>query len=219
MHTLLPFNRPLTSPLGHGCANGWKGHFACPDGWVGAAVGHLMAYKNEAMNRFAVEQLRLAPDEQVLEIGFGPGRTIELMATQVPHGLVAGIDHSMTMVTQAAKRNEAAIKAGRVELQQGSVSNIPYEYARFSKVVAVNNYQFWPNHELDLTEVQRVMQPGGKLVLGLRLHSDHPLAMIPGFKDEEVQEIAGLVRWVGFQNVRVEKHTHGREAACVTAER
>lgn len=219
MHTLLPFNRPLNSPLGHGCANGWKGHFACPDGWVGSAVGHLMAYKNEAMNRFAVEQLRLTPDDQVLEIGFGHGRTIELMASQVARGLVAGIDHSMTMVTQAAKRNEAAIKAGRVELQQGNVSNIPYEYARFSKVIAVNNYQFWPNPELDLTEIQRVMQPGGRLVLGLRMHSDHLFAMGPGFKDEEVQEIAGLVRWVGFQNVRVERHRQRREAACVIAER
>lgn len=218
MHTLLPFNRPLTSPIGHGCGNGWKGHFACPDGWVGAAVGYLMAYKNEALNRFAIEQLCLASEDTVLEIGFGHGKAIELMAVQISRGLVAGIDHSMTMVTQAAKRNEAAIKAGRVELQQGNVSNIPYEYARFSKVVAINNYQFWPNPELDLTEIQRVMQPGGKLVLGLRLHSDHLLAMIPGFKDEEVQEIAGLVRWVGFQNVRVERPKQDA-IACVIAER
>ncbi|MBI1764621.1 MAG: methyltransferase domain-containing protein [Acidobacteria bacterium] len=219
MHTLLPFNRPIISPTGCRGAHGWRKQFACPDGWVGAAVGHLMAYKNEAMNRFAVEQLRLAPDDQVLEIGFGHGKTIELMAGQVTRGLVAGVDLSMTMVTQAAKHNEAAIKAGRVELQQGSVSNIPYEYARFSKVVAANNYQFWPNPELDLTEIQRVLQPGGKLVLGLRLHSDSPLALAPGFKVEEVQEIAGLVRWVGFQNVRVETRQPGREAACVIAER
>lgn len=219
MHTLLPFNRSLTPPLGHGCGNGWKGHFACPDGWLGSALGHLMAYANEAMNRFAVEQLRLAPDDHVLEIGFGHGKTIELMATQVASGLVAGIDHSMTMVTQAAKRNEAAIKAGRVELQQGSVSNIPYEYARFNKVVAVNNYQFWPNPELDLTEIQRVMRPGGRLVLGLRMQATRPFAMVPGLQDDEVQEIAGLVRWVGFQNVRVEKRSHGRETACVIAER
>lgn len=219
MHTLLPFNRTFNSPLGHGCGNGWKGHFACPDGWVGAAIGHLMAYTNEAMNRFAVEQLRLVPDDQVLEVGFGHGKTIELLTTQVSRGVVAGIDHSMTMVTQAAKRNEAAIKAGRVELQQATVSNIPYEYARFSKVVAVNNYQFWPNPELDLTEIQRVMHPGGRLVLGLRLHSDHLFAVIPGFKDEEVQEIAGLVRWVGFQNVRIERRSQGRETVCVIAER
>lgn len=219
MHTLLPFNRPILSPSGCGCANGWKGQFACPEGWVGSAVGHLMAFKNEAINRFAVEQLTLTPNDQVLEIGFGHGKTIELMAVQVSRGLVAGVDLSMTMVTQAAKRNEIAIKAGRVELQQGSVSNIPYEYARFNKVLAVNNYQFWPTPELNLAEIQRVMAPGGRLVLGLRLHSNSPFALAPGFKEEEVQEIAGLVRWVGFQNVRVEKRRQGREAACVIAER
>ena len=141
------------------------------------------------------------------------------MAAQVTRGLVAGLDLSITMVTQAARRNQPAIKAGRVELQQGTVSNIPYEYARFNKVVAVNNYQFWPNPELDLTEVQRVLQPGGRLVLGLRLHSSNPFAMVPGFKEEEVKEIAGLVQWVGFQNVRIERRKAGRETACVTAQR
>ncbi len=221
MNRLIPLNQPLMPVSRSGCQNEgrWKGQFACPDGWRGSAVGHLMAFKNEAINRFAIAQLALAPDDQVLEIGFGHGKTIELMAAQVTRGLVAGLDLSLTMVTQAARRNQEAIKAGRVELQQGSVSNIPHEYARFSKVVAVNNYQFWPNPELDLTEIQRVMQPNGKLVLGLRLHSDNPFAMAPGFKDEEVQEIAGLVRWVGFQNVRVEKRQQGRAAACVIAER
>ncbi len=220
MNTLIPLNQPLTPLSRSGCYHaGWKEQFACPAGWRGALAGHVMAFKNEAINRFAVEQLALAPDDQALEIGFGHGRTIALMAEQVTGGLVAGVDLSLTMVMQAARRNEATIKAGRVELQQGSVSNIPYEYARFNKVVAVNNYQFWPNPELDLTEIQRVLKPGGRLILGLRLHSDSHFAMAPGFKEEEVEEIAGLVRWVGFQEVRIERRELGRTAVCVVARR
>ena len=220
MNSLLPLNQPLSPLSRSGCYHaGWKEQFACPDGWRGEVVGHVMAFKNGAINRFAIEQLALQPDDQVLEIGFGHGRTIALITEQVTNGFVAGIDLSVTMVTQAARRNQFAIKAGRVELQQGSVSNIPYEYARFNKVVAVNNYQFWPNPELDLTEIQRVLRPGGRLVLGLRLHSNSPLAMAPGFKEEEVEEIAGLVRWVGFQDVRIVRRNAGRDAACVIAQR
>jgi SAM-dependent methyltransferase len=219
MNTWIPLNQSYIPSSPCGCGQGWRAQFACPEGTLGVLAGHLMAFKNEAMNRFAVEQLALQPDDQVLEIGFGPGKTIAQMAAQVTRGFVAGVDLSMTMVTQAARRNQAAIKAGRVELQQGTVSNLPYEYARFNKVVAVNNYQFWPNPELDLTEIQRVLQPGGRLVLGLRLHSDSPLALAAGFKEEEVAEIAGLVRWVGYQEMLVEQRRLGREVACVTARR
>jgi SAM-dependent methyltransferase len=219
MNTWLPFNHSYIPSSPCGCGKGWRAQFACPEGALGAFAGHLMAFQNEAMNRFALEQLQLQPTDQVLEIGFGPGKTLELMAAQTTRGFVAGVDLSMLMVTQAARRNQAFIKAGRVELQQGAVSNLPYEYARFNKVIAVNNYQFWPNPELDLTEIQRVMDKGGQLVLGLRLASASPLSFIPGFQEEEVAEIAGLVRWVGFQGVRVEKRRLGREVACITARR
>lgn len=202
-----------------GCAHGWRAQFACPVGAIGTLAGHLMAYKNTAMNRFAIEQLSLQPDDQVLEIGFGPGKTLEQIAQRTQQGFVAGVDTSITMLTQAARRNQSTIKAGRLEVQHGTVSDLPYEYARFNKVLAVNNYQFWPNPELDLTEIQRVMRPGGRLVLGLRLHSDSPLALAPGFKDEEIAEIVGLVRWVGFQDVKITRQRLGREVACVTARR
>lgn len=178
-----------------------------------------MAIQNEALNRFAMEQLDLQVTDQVLEIGFGPGKTLELLSAQVTRGLVAGVDLSMLMVTQAARRNQFLIKAGRLEVQQASVSNLPYEYARFDKVLAVNNYQLWPNPELDLTEIQRVMRKGGRLVLGLRLASTSAFSFIPGFQPEEVAEIAGLVRWVGFEDVKVERRRMGREVACVTARR
>ena len=219
MNTPMPMNQTLL-PSGR-CAGGggWQAQFACPEGWLGSLVGQLMAVKNDAINRFAAEQLALQPGDRVLEIGFGPGKTIQLMAEQAPQTFIAGIDLSLTMVAQAARRNQHFIRAGRVELQQGAVSNLPYEYGRFNKVVAVNNYQFWPNPELDLTEIQRVMSQGARLVLGLRLHSSSLWALAPGFKEEEVEEIAGLVRWVGFHDVRVERRKLGREVACVLATR
>ena len=219
MNTWIPLNHLLQPATPGACGKGWRAQFACPDGRLGSLAGRLMSFTNEALNQFAVEQLDLQATDQVLEIGFGPGKTLERLSAQVTRGLVAGVDHSMTMVTEAARRNQFLIKTGRLEVQHASVSSLPYEYARFDKVVAVNNYQFWPNPELDLTEIQRVMRKGGRLVLGLRLASTSAFSFIPGFQPEEVAEIAGLVRWVGFEDVKIEQRRLGREAACITARR
>ncbi|MFN0085693.1 MAG: class I SAM-dependent methyltransferase [Blastocatellia bacterium] len=195
-----------------------RDQFARPTGRAGAMAGHLMALKNGRMNRFAVEVLNVQPADHVLEIGFGHGRTLGLLADRAEHGYVAGIDLSDVMVRQAAKRNLDRILAGRVELCRGSVADLPFEYARFDKVLAVNNYQFWPNAELNLTEIQRVMREGARLVLCLRLHSPG-IFSIPGFTHQQLEETLGLLRWVGFSGITVEQRNLGREVACVVARR
>jgi len=191
--------------------------FACPTGLPGRLAGRLMAIKNARMNEFAIEMLRIQPDDQVLEIGFGHGRTIRAIAERARAGFVAGIDLSDVMVRQAAKYNLDLIVAGRAELCQGSVADLPYECGRFTKALAVNNYQFWPNAEHNLVEVHRVLREGGLLVLCMRMHSTDILALAPGFTEDEVADVAGLVRWVGFRDIKIVKRNVGREASCVIA--
>ncbi len=185
---------------------------------LGRLAGRVMAVKNSGMNRFAVETLNVKPEDQVLEIGFGHGHAIQMIAERASKGYVAGIDISDVMIRQATKRNLGFIKSGLVELSQASIANIPYEYARFDKVLAVNNYQLWPNAEHNLTEIQRVLSENGLLVLCLRLISTNNLfQMAPGFSEQEVEDVLGLVRWVGFRDVQLVRRRVGSEAVCVIA--
>lgn len=212
-----PFVQTPQSPC---LSSGWKAQFGCPQGKLGWLAGQLMAVKNAPMIRFAVETLNLQPEDRVLEIGFGHGRGIQMIAEQARKGFVAGIDISDVMVRQAAKHNRDWSDSDLIELSQASVANIPYEYARFNKVLAVNNYQFWPNAEHNLVEIQRVLAEDGLLVLCLRM-ADQKKAfqMAPGFTAEEIAEIAGLVRWVGFREVQTIKRRAGYETTCIIAKR
>jgi SAM-dependent methyltransferase len=221
MNTQIDVNHPLIQPSSPtGCrASGLRSQFACPTGLIGGLVGRLMGVKNARMNAFAVEMLDVQPDDQALEIGFGHGRTIRMIAEKARAGFVAGVDLSDVMVRQAAKYNLDLIVAGRVEVCQGSVADLPYECGRFTRALAVNNYQFWPNAELNLVEMRRVMREGGLLVLCLRMHSTSRFALAPGFTEDEVAEVAGLVRWVGFRDIRIVKRKLGREVSCVIARR
>jgi ubiquinone/menaquinone biosynthesis C-methylase UbiE len=219
MNTQINLNQPLIQPSSStGCkASSLTSQFACPTGLLGGIVGRLMAIKNAKMNEFAVEMLDVQPDDQALEIGFGHGRTIRMIAERAKAGFVAGVDLSDVMVRQAAKYNLDLIVAGRAEVCQGSVTDLPYECGRFTKVLAVNNYQFWPNAELNLGETRRVMREGGLLVICLRMHSTKRFAFAPGFTEDEVADVAKLVRWVGFRDIRIVKRRVEREASCVIA--
>jgi ubiquinone/menaquinone biosynthesis C-methylase UbiE len=216
MSMQIDINQPLIQPSPSRRCKA-ASQFACPTGLLGRIAGRVMAIKNAGMNEFAVETLGVQPDDQVLEIGFGHGRTIRMIAEKAKVGFVAGIDLSDVMVRQAAKYNLDLIVEGRVEVCQGSVADLPYECGRFTKALAVNNYQFWPNAEYNLVGVHRVMREGGLLVLCLRMHSTSRFALAPGFTEDEVADVAGLVRWVGFRDIRLVKRNVGREATCVIA--
>jgi ubiquinone/menaquinone biosynthesis C-methylase UbiE len=174
--------------------------FAHPKGWLGRLVGVILALKNRERNAWAISLLDIQPNDQVLEIGFGPGQAIQEVAKLTPNGFVAGIDLSDVMVAQASKRNEAAIRSGRVLLQQGAESPLPFEDNKFNKVFAVNSTQFWSNAIAGLEEVRRVLKPGGRIVITIQ-----PMW---AKTEEKVQSVAEKLvfqlKQVGFKQVRLE---------------
>jgi ubiquinone/menaquinone biosynthesis C-methylase UbiE len=69
--------------------------------------------------------MEVQPSDRVLEIGFGPGIAVREIARRATRGEVVGIDHSAVMRAQAARRNAAAIREGRVALIVASVEDLP----------------------------------------------------------------------------------------------
>jgi SAM-dependent methyltransferase len=119
----------------------FNSQFAHPKGWFGGFVGMILTLKNRERNAWTISMLNIQPDDQVLEIGFGPGQALQEVAKLAPNGFVAGIDLSDEMVAQASKRNAVAIRSGRVLLQQGSEAPLPFEDSKFNKAFAVNSIQ------------------------------------------------------------------------------
>jgi ubiquinone/menaquinone biosynthesis C-methylase UbiE len=116
---------------------------------------------------WTVSLAEVQPTDCVLEIGFGAGEAIALLAEHTTQGSVAGIELSPTMVKRAGVRNAHAVGAGRVTLHQGNAEQLPFEEQRFDKVVSIHTYYFWADPHAILTEVFRVLKPGGKLIFTL----------------------------------------------------
>jgi ubiquinone/menaquinone biosynthesis C-methylase UbiE len=176
----------------------FQDQFGNPQGLGGRLAGWLMALTNRDLNAWAVDQLAVRPGDHVLEIGFGPGLAVQALARRARHGQVAGIDVSPLMVEQAISRNAAMVKAGRVHLQTGSVSALPFENARFDRVLAVNNVQFWPSLGDDLREIARVMRPAATLAIVLQPRQAPSAADVLAVRDDLVAQ----VELVGYRRVR-----------------
>src|SRR5262245_53703838 len=66
-----------------------------------------------------IDLLQIAPNDGVLEVGFGPGVVTERLTKRAPAGRVAGVDHSIEMVELARARKITAIQKSGVDLQMG----------------------------------------------------------------------------------------------------
>lgn len=113
--------------------------------------------------RRTLEALRLAPGEQVLDIGCGPGYLTREMAAQVgATGRVVGIDTSQAMLDVAAAR--CRTHAG-IELRHADATALPFPDAGFDAIAVVQVYLFVPDLDRALSELARVLKPGGRAVV------------------------------------------------------
>ena len=184
------------------------GKFRNPDGLSGRLCGSLMAHGNRHAADWTVSLLRIEPDDDVLEIGFGPGVAIERVVRAAGRGVVAGVDSSPTMVEVARKRNAAAVDAGRVDLKCGDAGALPFANQVFDKAFAIHCIYFWAAPVRVLAEWRRVLRPGGIAAVTIlpRGRWLERKTEPPGdlFTLYEADEVAGLLEQAGYDAIRVE---------------
>lgn len=102
----------------------------------------------------------------VLEVGYGPGGLIRLLARNTTAARVQGVDPSEEMRDAATKLNRAGVRQGRVDLRLGSADRTGLPDGSVDRVVSVNNVALWPDLDAGLDEFRRVLRPGGLVVIG-----------------------------------------------------
>jgi ubiquinone/menaquinone biosynthesis C-methylase UbiE len=177
---------------------------ARPAGLIGAVIGRIMALETAKVNERAVDLLAPSRSDRVLEIGFGHGRTIERLAFAVGDGRVCGVDVSEAMLAMARNRNRRGVAEGRIDLRIADCAALPFADASFDGALSVHTLYFWSDPVSRLSEIRRVLRPGGRFVLGfLRAESD----LCAGFPREVYsfygeREVQAMLAEAGFESAQ-----------------
>lgn len=136
-----------------------------PTGRLGRFLIRAMNIRHYPMTVWGLSHLSIGKQDTILDIGCGGGGTVHKLAKIAANGKVYGIDFSDESVMVSRATNKLFVQMGRVEIQQNSVSCLPFPDNMFDLVTAVNTHNFWPDLVTDMQEILRVLKPGGKLII------------------------------------------------------
>ena len=199
-------------------------HCQNPTGWLGRFVLRNMNARHSRVTDWGLSHVAIARNHSILDVGCGGGRTIDKLAALATEGKVWGIDHSRESVAVATKINQAWIATGRVEIAEGSVSQLPFPENVFDLVTAVETHFWWPDLSAGMREILRVLRPGGKALIVAEVYRGAASKMsvlvekylpLSGMKLLTADQHRELLANAGFSPVEIATDSHKGWIACV----
>lgn len=117
----------------------------------------------EGQRAFVMEALAPRNGERVLDIGSGPGFVLRDIAEAVgPSGRAVGVDPTGAMNELARARCAGLVN---VEIKEGDANSVPAGAGEYDAAVSTQVYEYVTDIEAALSELNRVLKPGGRAVI------------------------------------------------------
>jgi SAM-dependent methyltransferase len=180
-----------------------------PKGVLGKALFGWMTTKTLAHARWTADLMDVQPGDHLLEVGFGNGANIELLAERASNGHVTGAEISKTAIEMASRRNARAISYGRVTLHQAAGAALPFDDGAFDKACTVATMYVIADPRAVFEEMHRVLKPGGLAAVTFPIRENFMRfkpAKTDGFHLHELADLEAAFRDAGFIETRTERN-------------
>lgn len=183
-----------------------------PEEWIAELPPSAVESMAGTGNPFALGELR--PGERVVDCGSGAGADSLIAARLVgPNGWVIGVDMTPEMLAKA-RANAELVGLRNVEFREGVLEALPVPDGWADLVISNGVLNLVPDKTAALTEIFRVLRPGGRIQLA-DIVLDRP---VPGGSKSDVSlwtgciagglledELRALVEAAGFRHVEVRR--------------
>lgn len=187
-----------------------------PEGFGGKLMVSMMNLGHAALAEWGLQHLAVPEGTAVLDCGCGGGANIKKLLEKAAQGSVKGIDYSEVSVEKSRSLNASAISAGRCEIMQANVAQLPFEDNSFDLVTAFETVYFWPELPACFREVGRVLRPGGTFFICNECDEDNKWTdIVSGMKIYTADELTQVLTKAGFTDIVMHKNNKGW--LCATA--
>ncbi len=145
-------------------------------------------------------------NDTILDLACGPGFYARSFAQNHPERTVYGLDLSMPMLEYASE------KAGKLNIKNlffvyADAENLPFKDSSFDAVNCCGALHLFPNINKTLSEVHRILKPGGKFSMALTMKTNTPFNKLKSGLDKKymdvnyyyVDEFSNMLEKAGFE--------------------
>jgi cyclopropane fatty-acyl-phospholipid synthase-like methyltransferase len=177
--------------------------FKRPSGLLGIWSSNRMVKSNQRKYDRLIMDLDLQAQDKLLEIGYGPGIGISMIAESCSSCTVHGIDFSQLMYKRASKYNKRFIDAGQVSLQYGDFLQVPVTQDDYDKVFCLNVVYFWKELKGPFTKVFSSLKKGGSFHMFMADEKALIKMKTPDsiFNKYALEQVVEALKVVGFESV------------------
>jgi len=142
-----------------------------------AEMFNSIAFRYDFLNHFlsggidmkwrkkAINELKAVSPKTVLDLATGTADMPIMLMKLLSPDKVIGIDISEAMLELGRKKVEKNNLKGKISLQTGDAENIHFSNASFFAATVAFGVRNFQNLEKGLSEIYRILKPGGKLVI------------------------------------------------------
>ena len=194
-----------------------------PEGFSGKMMIFGMNVGHASVSKWGLSCLPKLEPEAILELGCGGGKNVQRLLKMYPEASVTALDYSEVSVQKTEQCNQAAISAGKCQVLQGDVSDLPFPDQCFDLATAFETIYFWPGPLESFRQVYRVLKPSGRFMIcnesdGVGNKDDKWVEMIDGMHVYNKEQLREILKQAGFSTV-VSHHDQKKHRLCLVAQK